>query len=267
MNDFAKAKDAAAVAQMEAATAKLVGMTGEPVEVEEGDIRVALPILPENEAPAEAAQAAGEQHPVLPDLRRSQLTVRLTHDNMTELLADVCATRYPWIGRIVAEWLPDSVTGKALAVCEVSLLLPVGMSYDDQENSFIVSLGKEGRKNRDMRDTIKQLRELLDRYDGEATRCRHLLTQAGVAETVESDIDEHGNLAVTVLGLPERLKLLINGTSAPGVDANPVGIDLAHGAGGCLREPEAKNPAGLLPPMEENYYPSGSTTLPPSPRR
>lgn len=213
MTDSANAKNAAAMAQLEATTAKLVGMAGEPIEVDEGDIRVALPIVTDTEVPAAAAQ-----QPVLPDLRRSQLTVRLTHDNMTELLADVCATRYPWIGRIVAEWLPDAVTGKAIAVCEVSLLLPVGMSYDDQENSFITSLGKEGRKNRDMRDTIKQMRGLLDRYDGDATRCRNLLTQAGVAETVESDPDPAGNVAVTALSLPERLKLLIDVASTRGGD-------------------------------------------------
>jgi hypothetical protein len=227
MTDSADPRNAAAMAQLEAATAKLIGMTGEPIEVEEGDIRVALPILPETEAPATAAQ-----QPVLPDLRRSQLTVRLTHDNMTELLADVCATRYPWIGRIVAEWLPDAVTGKALAVCEVSLLLPVGMSYDDQESSFITSLGKEGRKNRDMRDTIKQMRELLDRYDGDATRCRNLLTQAGVAETVESDPDPAGNVAIMALSLPERLKLLIDVASARGTELAEAGRAGTYGPAG-----------------------------------
>lgn len=236
MNDSANAKNATAMARLEAATAKLVDMTGKPVNVDEGDIRVALPIVPDAEVPPAEAQ-----QPVIPDLRRSQLTVRLTHDNMTELLADVCATRYPWIGRIVAEWLPDAVTGKALAVCEVSLLLPVGMSYDDQESSFITALGKEGRKNRDMRETIKQLRELLDRYDGDATRCRNLLTQAGIAEAAESSADSDGNVAVTALSLPERLKLLIDGARTRGAqEAGSVGTyGPAHASAAYVPAPAA----------------------------
>lgn len=197
--------------EIQVATATLVNMTGQPVEVPEGDIREALPLLQEVPASAQATSGESAQGGASdPECRQTLLTVRLTHDNMTELLADVCATRYPWIGRILAEWLPDSQTGKPVAVAEVSLLLPVGMSFDDQERAFIMALGKEGRKNRDLRETVKHLHAIIDRYDTDATEVRNLLRSAGIPETEEGPVDEHGNMAVTVLGLPERVAMLAN---------------------------------------------------------
>lgn len=196
---------------LEESLAKLVDIAGKPIEVPEGDIREALPLLPINGTAEQLPPTAHAPEPVnmaAPNCRQTMLTVRLTHDNMTELLADVCATRYPWIGRILAEWLPDTETGAPLAVAEVSLLLPVGMPFEDQERAFITALGTEGRKNRDLRETVKQLQALVDRYDTEATETRNVLGKAGVPEFDESAVDEHGHITATQLSLSDRVSRL-----------------------------------------------------------